>query len=68
MSPSKFAAITRNVIRAQGFDQFLPVACFPARRDIRTPAGAPDDIDLEAIATKWASVSMIIQIRAGKIT
>jgi len=55
MSPSEFAAITRNVIRTQGFAEFLPVACYPERRDIRTLAGAPSGSGLEAIATKWAT-------------
>jgi hypothetical protein len=54
MKPSDFATITRNVIRDQGFEDFLPVACFPERREIRTLADAPANQSIETIAVEWA--------------
>ncbi len=53
MKPSEFAVITQNVIHNQGFDEFLPVACFPERREIRALADIPEDEDIEAVAIKW---------------
>ena len=53
MKPCEFAAITQNVIRNQGFDEFLPVACFPERREIRALADIPRDEDTETVAIEW---------------
>ena len=53
MKPREFAAITRNVIDNQGFDEFLPVACFPERREIRALADVPEDEDIETVAIEW---------------
>lgn len=53
MKPSDFAAITQNIIRNQGFDDFAPVACFPERREIRALADVPEDEDIEATAINW---------------
>ncbi len=55
MQPSDFAAITRNVIAKQGFDEFLPTACLPMRREIRALASLPPDIDVEVAALQWAT-------------
>lgn len=49
-----FASLTQRVIWDQGFAEFLPVACFPARRKILTLAEIPPRVDLKNIAIKWA--------------
>jgi hypothetical protein len=54
MEIEEFASITRNVIAESGFDDFLPTACFPERREVRTLAGFPDDEDPERPVLEWA--------------
>ena len=53
MKPHDFAAITQNVILNQGFDEFLPVACFPERREIRALADIPENENVESVAIEW---------------
>lgn len=55
MQIEQFAAITRNVIQDQGFDEFQPTVCFPDRRDIRSLSGVPADEAQEQIALGWAA-------------
>lgn len=55
MELDAFAGITRNVIANQGFDDFLPVACFPERREIRALDGLPSSEDLEEAVLRWAA-------------
>jgi hypothetical protein len=55
MKIEKFAAITRNVIRNQGFDGFQPTVCFPEREEVRALAGVPEDEAHEPIALRWAA-------------
>jgi hypothetical protein len=55
----QFAKITRNVIAEDGFDGYLPTALYPERKHIVVLEGAPDDADLETIATRWASKGAI---------
>jgi hypothetical protein len=55
MDIEQFASITRNVIRKHRFDDFQPTLCFPARQDVRSLAGVPQDEDHEPIALRWAA-------------
>jgi len=54
MQLSDFAAITQRVVRSQGFEDFQPTACFPARRDIRALTGVPAEEDARTIVIEWA--------------
>jgi hypothetical protein len=55
MDTAAFAHITRRVIADDGgLDKFLPVACYPARREIRALEGLPAAIDLEVAVLEWA--------------
>jgi hypothetical protein len=54
MELSDFAALTQNIIRDNGFDDFIPVACLPGRREIRGLDGLPDDVDVETWAASLA--------------
>jgi hypothetical protein len=55
MELSDFAALTQNVIRDDGFDDFVPVACLPGRREIRGLDGLSGDADVEAASVGWAT-------------
>lgn len=55
MELSDFAALPQNVTRDDGFDDFIPVACFPERRALRGLNGLPDDADVEAESLAWAT-------------
>lgn len=55
MELSDFAALTQNIIRDNGFDDFIPVACLPGRREIRGLDGLPDDVDVETESIGWAA-------------
>src|SRR6188768_825376 len=50
-----FAEITQAVIRDEGFQEFLPTACFPTRRLMRSLAGVPAHVDVEEATTTWAA-------------
>jgi hypothetical protein len=49
-----FATMTRRVIESDGFDAYLPTACYPERRVLRVLEGVPETDGLEAIALEWA--------------
>ena len=49
-----FAAMTQRVIASDGFEAYLPTACYPERRVLRVLEGAPESLDLEAIVLDWA--------------
>ena len=55
MDIAAFAALTQNVIRDNGFDDFIPVACLPERREIRGLDGLDPASDTEAEAVAWAT-------------
>lgn len=55
MDIAAFAKITQNIIRDNGFDDFIPVACFPARREIRGLEGLGPGLDVEKEALDWAN-------------
>jgi hypothetical protein len=50
----EFATITQRVIARDGFDEFQPTACYPARRHIAVLAGVPSEVDIQAVSTSWA--------------
>jgi len=56
MTIEEFAAVTQRVIARQGFDEFVPTACYPEGRDvqIRALVGLPADIDPEPAVLEWA--------------
>jgi hypothetical protein len=55
MELSDFAALTQKIIRDNGFDDFIPVACLPGRREIRGLDGLPQNADVEAESISWAT-------------
>lgn len=54
MELTSFAAMNQRLIATEGFDHYLPTACYPERRVLRVLEGAPDTVDLEEIALDWA--------------
>jgi hypothetical protein len=55
MTPTEFAELTQNVIRDKGFEDFVPIACFPSRRLLRGLAGMPVEDQTEEAVLKWAT-------------
>ncbi len=49
-----FAGMTRRLIATDGFDGYLPTACYPERRVLRVLEDVPSTEGLEAIALEWA--------------
>ena len=49
-----FAAMTKRIIASDGFDNYLPTAFYPGRRQVVVLEGAPQGPELESIAVKWA--------------
>jgi hypothetical protein len=54
MKIDEFASITRRVIASDGFDDFLPTACYPKRSEVRAFIDLPEDIEPEPKIIKWA--------------
>lgn len=57
MATDEFTEITQRVIATDGFDEFQPTACYPARRHITALAGLPLDLLPEAPVLEWAGRS-----------
>lgn len=57
MTAEEFALITQRIIEKEGFSDFQPTACYPTRREVKTLAGLPDDIDPENPVIGWAAES-----------
>ena len=57
MTLDEFATITQRVIARDGFDEFQPTACYPARREVKTLAGFPPDLAPEEPVIEWAARS-----------
>jgi hypothetical protein len=55
MTVDEFAALPQAVIDEEGFDEFCPSVCLPARRDVRTLAGIPNGQNQETAALQWIS-------------
>ena len=51
----QFIAMTHRVIKRDGFEGYQPTLLLPQRKDIRILEGVPEDVDIEAAATNWAS-------------
>jgi hypothetical protein len=54
MEIGSFAAMNQRLIASDGFDEYLPTACYPERRVLRVLEGVPSGLDLEHIAFDWA--------------
>jgi hypothetical protein len=54
MRLDEFAALTQKIISKQGFDDFIPVACLPERREIRALADIEPGEEAEATVVDWA--------------
>ncbi len=55
MTIEEFAAATRRVIAAEGFDDFLPTACYPERGEVVALQGLPPDLEPESAVLRWAA-------------
>jgi hypothetical protein len=51
---TQFVSMTQLMVQRDGFDDFLPVAVFPERQEVRVLEGAPTDADPEGTALGWA--------------
>ena len=47
--------MTQEVIAANGFDDFLPTACYPEQGEIAALQGLPADVEVEPAVLKWAA-------------
>ena len=54
MTLDEFATITQRVIARDGFEEFQPTACYPARQTLAVLAGVPSDVDIQLASTSWA--------------
>ena len=54
MELDAFAAMTQRLIADDGFDEYLPTACYPERRVLRVLEGVPERVDLESVTLDWA--------------
>ena len=54
MTLDEFATITQRVIARDGFEEYQPTACYPARRHLAVLAGVPPHVDIESASTSWA--------------
>lgn len=54
MKLDEFAGITQKIISEQGFDDFIPIACFPERRELRALADIELGEETEATVVEWA--------------
>jgi hypothetical protein len=55
MTLDEFAIITRRVITDDGFEEYLPTACYPVRRHVKTLVGLPQDIKPDQPVLEWAA-------------
>jgi hypothetical protein len=55
MTIEDFAALTRRIIAREGFEGWLPTACYPALRHVAVLQGVPEGVDAEQAALEWAS-------------
>lgn len=57
MTIQEFAETTRRVVARDGFEDFLPTACYPSRRHVKTLVGLPPDVEVEAAVLDWAAAA-----------
>ena len=55
----EFASITKKVIARDGFEDYLPTALYPRRKDVVVLEGVPQEADLEPIVMKWATENAV---------
>jgi hypothetical protein len=55
MTIEEFAAITQDVIAEDGFDGFLPTACYPGRQEVVALQGLPADVEPEPAVLRWVA-------------
>ena len=48
------APVTRRIIDRDGFDEYLPTACYPDRSLVCVLVGVPAGADVEEVAMSWA--------------
>lgn len=54
MKLDEFAGLTQKIIGEQGFDDFVPVACLPERREIRALTDIEPGEETETAVVEWA--------------
>jgi len=54
MKLDEFAGLTQKIISEQGFDDFIPIACLPERREIRALTDIEANKETEAVVIQWA--------------
>ncbi|MCX5654269.1 MAG: hypothetical protein NTY65_06450 [Planctomycetota bacterium] len=54
MTVDDFAKVTQKVIAKDGFDRFLPIACFSRRNHLAVLEGVPANADIQSVTVKWA--------------
>jgi hypothetical protein len=57
MTLDEFSETTQYIISKEGFDYYLPTACYPARREIKVLTGLPSHVDPEKPVLDWAAKS-----------
>jgi hypothetical protein len=55
MEMDEFAELTRRVIERDGFEHYLPTACYPARAHFAVLTGVLRDDDIEEVSFEWAT-------------
>jgi hypothetical protein len=60
MTLDEFANMTRKVIWENGFDDYLPTACYPARHHLMTLTGLSVDVAPEKPVLEWAAKSAAV--------
>lgn len=55
MTLDEFAETTRFIIANEGFNRFLPTACYPSRRQIKVLTGLPPELDPVQAVIEWAA-------------
>lgn len=55
MTPDQFAQMTQRIVARDGFDGYLPTACYPVRREVAVLEGMPNGVNVEAEAVAWAA-------------
>jgi len=54
MDIAAFAELTKQIIAADGFEDYIPTLLLPARQMVMALEGIPADVDTEQAALKWA--------------
>ena len=57
MTLEEFAEVTRRAVARAEFEDLLPTACYPARRELKVLEGFSTNLPPEDRVVKWASAS-----------